>query len=1064
MTLLRSVVVHLGRSGPQHSDAEASSRGSGPLCALVVATCCAVACSPTEVGPPVGGLCSSAQPCAAPSVCADGSCVAPCTEGSCGTGFCDEFSGVCVECREDVDCGAARVCNTFTNLCTAPQAGCTSDDECEDSGRCDTIKGSCVQCIENDDCGFGFACDQLTRTCQEEQGCVTDGDCGGTVCDPTKRTCVECFLAAHCASGECDTVSSTCLAGCDDDDDSEPNDGANAASLASGAEHGGSICPGDVDEFLFTGSGSVDAVLTVEGGRLTIELENEAGTLLTSGSTGLSIDALAQGTYKLVVRGLDAAVEGDYLLALTVTPDVVCEELDAEPNNTGAAALAIPSTGSLRSGSICGADVDFWKFDTAAGDDVTVSVTPGDGAGVVSIDVLTGTTVLDSGAPGTDAVVDNAPAGTLFVRVQSRGGDVGYSLRVTTSAAPPVCVQADAEPNDNNAQARPLPLGATQNGQICAADTDQWKFTANALDDAVVTLTGSNVRARLLTAGGAVIAEGTTSFTAQDVDAGNLFIEIKGSSSSIEASYTVRVALTPEPEPDPCVEGGLEPDSRTDARPLAADGTPASGRICAADSDFFEFTVPAGSARTVGVSTRFTDSAGDLDVRLLDSAGAIITSSAGITDEELIIRSLAAGDYVVEVFGFSGALNTYTVSSTIVTCTEDALEPNDSADKAFPSSARAFTGTRCPQNDDFFGIRLETGDALDATLTGTGLTMQLVSATGSVLQADAADGANRRLQVSSLPAGRYAVRVTGSGLNAINYTLTPTVTPSPARCVDDSAEPNNASGAGFVLDSAALADGSYELSGLTMCDSGLEEDFFAVDVGSNKGVRVFLEHASSSDLDVEVLEQRGTSGLYRSLARAISLTGFLDEVGGQMNTAGRLVVRVAEFGTMPAAGLPYTLGLEVGDPANAACVDDRFDTWTSTDDDAGAVVVRTHTNSGQTDANTTDNIKVAPIDLSPPESLAQLRVCPSDSDFFKVSVAANQKLNVDVAYVHSAGDIDLRVFEQGVATALACPSLQCDGVDGSEHFDVTPTVAKTYFIEVFGFQGANNRYDLSVAN
>ena len=39
-------------------------------------------------------------------------------------------------------------------------------------------------------------------------------------------------------------------------------------------------------------------------------------------------------------------------------------------------------------------------------------------------------------------------------------------------------------------------------------------------------------------------------------------------------------------------------------------------------------------------------------------------------------------------------------------------------------------------------------------------------------------------------------RVTGSGANPINYTLTPTITPSPARCVDDGAEPNNARSSG----------------------------------------------------------------------------------------------------------------------------------------------------------------------------------------------------------------------------------------------------------------------------
>lgn len=1033
------------------------------ICAFVVVTAAlATACDPTEVGPGGGGVCSGAAPCADGLVCADGSCVTACTEGSCTTGLCDTFSGLCVECRDSVDCGANRVCNTFTHLCTEPQQGCTSDGDCDGDTRCDTIKGSCVDCLDNLDCPDGSACDQLTRTCEAQQGCVNDGDCAGAVCDPDSRVCVECFVGAHCPSGQCDSVSHTCLTACDDDDDSEPNsaaDGGAPAPIVSGTEHSGAICPGDVDEFAFDGAGSVDVVLTVDGGRLSVDLLNGAGTVVTSGTAGLSASDLPQGSYKLVVRGLDDAVEGDYLLRLTVVEPTVCEELDAEDNDSSGTALTLPTDGSLRGGSICGADVDFWKFTVAQGDDVVVSVVPGDGAGVVTADVMSGATVIDTAGDGNDAAVDNAAAGTLFVRVQSRGGDVGYSLRVTTSSAPPVCVQRDAEPNNTDAEARPL-TEATQNGQICAGDVDQWRFTTNDLDDITVTLSGSNVRARLFDAGGAVVGEGTTTFTAVDVDAGVHRIEVKGTSGTVEAAYTVTIAIAPEPLPDVCDEGGLEPDSRTDARPLTTDGSPASGRICAGESDFFAFTVPAGAAKDVAVSVRFEHDDGDIDVRLLDSTGALVTDSRGVADEELIIRSLAAGSYTVEVFGFLSAENLYTVSSTILTCDEDDFEPNNSAAQSVPISAGAVSAVRCGQNDDFFRIRLEGGDALDARLTGAGLTLSLVSTTGTLLQGDAADGANRRLQASGLAAGSYVLRVTGTGLAGVGYTLTPTITPSPARCVDDGAEPNNASDTSFALDGSNLADGSYELTTLNMCEVNPLGDFFKIDVGANKSIRVFLDHALTADLDLEVSERRGTSSAYRSIARSVAFDGDLDAVSGVINAPTNLTVKVNGFGTLPAAGVPYSLGFEVGEPPNAACVDDKFDTFSGLNTDGDP---RTFNNNSSDTLTSTGTVGVAPVDLTAPESLAQLRICPNNSDFFKVIVAPNQKLNVDVSYAHSfTHDIDLRVFDSTSATALSCS--QCAGTDGTEHFDVTPTTQKTYFIEVFGFQGGENRYDLSVSN
>ena len=105
----------------------------------------------------------------------------------------------------------------------------------------------------------------------------------------------------------------------------------------------------------------------------------------------------------------------------------------------------------------------------------------------------------------------------------------------------------------------------------------------------------------------------------------------------------------------------------------------------------------------------------------------------------------------------------------------------------------------------------------------------------------------------------------------------------------------------------------------------------------------------------------------------------------------------------------------------------------------------------------------AEIDLR--ETLPALRVCPNDSDFYRVQVAANTRLVVDVAYAHAAGrDLDLRVFAQGVATAQPCPAGQCNGTDGTEHFEQTPTAATTYFVEVFGFSGGENQYSLTVSN
>src|SRR4029077_10958698 len=100
-----------------------------------------------------------------------------------------------------------------------------------------------------------------------------------------------------------------------------------------------------------------------------------------------------------------------------------------------------------------------------------------------------------------------------------------------------------------------------------------------------------------------------------------------------------------------------------------------------------------------------------------DTSGAEINSSRGVTNDEIVVQSLAAGTYIVEVIGFAGAVNTYTMEATLQGCTpEDGFEDNNAFSRPTPIAGAPVSAARCPGDDDFFAIRLETGDVLDATL------------------------------------------------------------------------------------------------------------------------------------------------------------------------------------------------------------------------------------------------------------------------------------------------------------------------------------------------------------
>ncbi len=116
-----------------------------------------------------------------------------------------------------------------------------------------------------------------------------------------------------------------------------------------------------------------------------------------------------------------------------------------------------------------------------------------------------------------------------------------------------------------------------------------------------------------------------------------------------------------------CKDEQSEPNNSADTATLIpSPGFIPNWEICY-PGDVDQFAIPLELGDRLVVKVKFTHSLGDLDVGLVDPAGRVIDESRSLTNEEIVTVATAdkKGKYVVGVFGFGTATNTYDLDVTI---------------------------------------------------------------------------------------------------------------------------------------------------------------------------------------------------------------------------------------------------------------------------------------------------------------------------------------------------------------------------------------------------------------
>ena len=337
------------------------------------------------------------------------------------------------------------------------------------------------------------------------------------------------------------------------------------------------------------------------------------------------------------------------------------------------------------------------------------------------------------------------------------------SLGVREGEERDVYIVASATDNDDSTGAlcdhrtdtgvrRFIAVGSTSAGDLltCAPCSSSTECASN-----ICATTASGGRCLDSCGSGGTCAEGTCEGTSL----------VEG--ARVDACGSVLVVCEGGGDAMGCVDDSREDNDTVDSATSGVSSF-SDGKICAEDVDYFRIDVSRSSL--VSVSIDFTHSSGDLDLRLVNSSGTILESSAGVEDTESVSHCQPeASALYARVEGFMGEENGYSFRVTQrddTCCTDDALEDDDdlgSARSFTPGSG--FSGTVCPSDDDYRRFTVSSPGALEATLLldpGAGdLDLALYGPSGALVAESTGITDTETIREDVTETGTYTLRVFG---------------------------------------------------------------------------------------------------------------------------------------------------------------------------------------------------------------------------------------------------------------------------------------------------------------
>ncbi len=422
----------------------------------------------------------------------------------------------------------------------------------------------------------------------------------------------------------------------------------------------------------------VKASFTHSQGDIDMELYTSAGNLVGSSSGSgneerISLNGKPAGTYYAKVYGFSGATNKNYSLAWDTTPSIRPDRY--ESNNSRSSAERITGRSGIERNLTLhtGSDEDWFEFTLtgARKSNNHISITNGNSGEMIEIYNNNGARVKSFQRSHNLSGLAN---GTYYAKVYSAVELPSSNYTLSYDITPDPQPRPDRyEPNNTRNDATRL-NGTTGSvsANISSGDVDYYRIQLGSTGDSRnyiktnFTHSQGDIDMELYNSAGSLVGSSRGSGNEERISlsgqsAGTYYVKVYGYGG---ATNSYSLAWNTE---------GLRPDryesnnTQINATRLNNFDVLSANIHDPRDVDYYRIQLGSTGNSSNGINLSYDQAAGDIDMKLYDSAGREVGSSTGVTGRESIsLNGKSAGTYYVKVYGYGNATGSYAMNwSTI---------------------------------------------------------------------------------------------------------------------------------------------------------------------------------------------------------------------------------------------------------------------------------------------------------------------------------------------------------------------------------------------------------------